>query len=253
MSTLKTPSRYKPPPRLYLSLFSVSMAVLSWEVLLTRLYSVLLYYHFAFLAVSVAMFGLTIGSLLAYGLKSNSLAEMDTHLATLAAFTGFLMAAAMTIQIVLIPPPMIGLARTAAFWIRIYILSSLPFIPAGIYISLALTRFEKPGKLYAADLLGAGLAAGILPLILVWCGGPGAIFATASLALAAACLHAWGKKRLRFWSYTVSGVLFLGFGLLNPQNRWLTIRWSHDQREPPIFFEAWNAFSRIIITPWTRI
>ena len=192
------------------------MAVLSWEMLLTRLYSVLLYYHFAFLAVSVAMFGLTIGSLLAYGLKSDSLAEMDEHLASLAALTGFLMAAAMTTQIVLIPPPMVGLVQTAAFWIRIYILSSLPFIPAGIYISLMLTRFENPGKLYAADLVGAGLAAGTLPLILLRCGGPGAVFATAGLALAAACLHTREKQRRPFWIYATFGILFLGFGLLNP-------------------------------------
>src|SRR5258706_8224749 len=249
MSKTVTPSRFTPYPRHYISLFIVSMVVLLWEVLLTRLYSVLLYYHFAFLAVSVAMFGLTIGALLAYGLKITSLHEMDMDLGTLAAFTGLIMALAFTTQLLLIPPPMIGWLRVSAFWLRIYILSTLPFIPAGIYISIALTRFEKPGKLYAFDLLGGGIAAGLLPLILTRCGGPGAVFVIASLALSAACLHSWAARRLRFWAYGMTGVLFLGFGILNPEHSWLEVRWRHDGLQPHPLYEAWNAFSRVMVTP----
>jgi len=43
--------------RHYLGLFLVSSAALLWEILLTRVYNVLFFYHFAFLAVSVAMSG----------------------------------------------------------------------------------------------------------------------------------------------------------------------------------------------------
>src|SRR6266566_4833117 len=50
----------------YASLFLVALATLMYEVLLTRIFSVTLYYHFAFVAVSVALFGMTVGAVLVY-------------------------------------------------------------------------------------------------------------------------------------------------------------------------------------------
>jgi len=52
--------------RTYAGLFLVTLATLMQEILLTRIFSVTMWYHFVFLAVSVAMFGLTIGGLLVY-------------------------------------------------------------------------------------------------------------------------------------------------------------------------------------------
>src|SRR5689334_3504620 len=42
------------------------MATLMLEILLTRIFSVTLFAHLAFVAVSVAMFGMTLGSVLVY-------------------------------------------------------------------------------------------------------------------------------------------------------------------------------------------
>jgi hypothetical protein len=50
----------------YIGLLWVTMATVAYEVLLTRIFSVTLWYHFAFMAISVAMFGLTIGALAVY-------------------------------------------------------------------------------------------------------------------------------------------------------------------------------------------
>jgi hypothetical protein len=44
----------------------VTLATLMEEILLTRIFSVTMWYHFVFLAVSLAMFGLTVGGLLVY-------------------------------------------------------------------------------------------------------------------------------------------------------------------------------------------
>ena len=41
----------------YLGLFLLSSATLAYEINLTRLYAVSQFYHFAFLVVSIAMFG----------------------------------------------------------------------------------------------------------------------------------------------------------------------------------------------------
>ena len=50
----------------YAGLFFVALATLMYEILLTRIFSVTMLYHFAFVALSVAMFGMTVGALLVY-------------------------------------------------------------------------------------------------------------------------------------------------------------------------------------------
>src|SRR3982074_1156319 len=59
-----------------------SFAALLLELALTRLFSVVLFYHFAFLAISIALLGLGAGGVFAYLLK-HKLTSMDTR--TLAA------------------------------------------------------------------------------------------------------------------------------------------------------------------------
>ncbi len=52
--------------RMYAGLFFVTLAMLMYEILLTRIFSVTMFYHFAFMAVSVSMFGLTAGAVIVY-------------------------------------------------------------------------------------------------------------------------------------------------------------------------------------------
>ena len=53
-----------PPWRLDAGILIVSGAILLGELLLTRIYSVTMFYHFSFLAVSIAMMGLGAGGLI---------------------------------------------------------------------------------------------------------------------------------------------------------------------------------------------
>src|SRR5574341_273923 len=48
------------------ALFLVALATVMFEVLLTRIFSLTLWYHFAFMAISIAMLGLTLGALLVF-------------------------------------------------------------------------------------------------------------------------------------------------------------------------------------------
>ena len=52
--------------RIYLAVALTSAATLLLELSITRIYSVFLYYHFAFLAISTALFGLGVGGLFSY-------------------------------------------------------------------------------------------------------------------------------------------------------------------------------------------
>src|SRR5664279_6450284 len=53
--------------RHYLAIFVLASATLSYQILITRFFSVMLYYHFAFAAISLAMLGLTRGAMEVYG------------------------------------------------------------------------------------------------------------------------------------------------------------------------------------------
>src|SRR5918993_3244107 len=48
---------------------AVSAALLMTELALTRIFSVTMYYHFAFLAISIALFGLSASGVLVYVLR----------------------------------------------------------------------------------------------------------------------------------------------------------------------------------------
>jgi hypothetical protein len=50
----------------YCGLFLITAATLVFEILLTRIFSISLWYHFAFMAISVAMFGITVGALIVH-------------------------------------------------------------------------------------------------------------------------------------------------------------------------------------------
>ena len=61
MSTTRSAS-----PSVYGGLFLVTLATIMYEIALTRIFSVTMWYHFAFVAISVAMFGMTVGALVVY-------------------------------------------------------------------------------------------------------------------------------------------------------------------------------------------
>src|SRR6202161_4800751 len=67
-----------PEKTLLSGLALTSFAALLLELALTRLFSVVLFYHFAFLAISIALLGLGAGGVFAYLLK-NRLARTDTR------------------------------------------------------------------------------------------------------------------------------------------------------------------------------
>src|SRR6185369_13593138 len=60
----------KPSPtqwrEVYLCVALTTLATLLLELSLTRIFSVVFYYHFAFLAISIALFGLGLGGVFSY-------------------------------------------------------------------------------------------------------------------------------------------------------------------------------------------
>src|SRR6476619_8483594 len=57
---------------LFVTLFVLSLSVLLFELTLTRIFSIILWYDYAFMAISVAFFGLGIGSLVIHMQKDSA-------------------------------------------------------------------------------------------------------------------------------------------------------------------------------------
>ena len=138
-------------------------SVLLTEIVLTRLFSVLLFYHFSFLAVGLALFGLALGGLIA----ARSPIGTDRQVFERRIRTRLLGAAGsllgVTVVLVFIPP--LGHDLFAAFWLAA--LSAVPLVLLGEVLArtLAIGR-EQIHRLYALDLLAsAGAALAAIPLM----------------------------------------------------------------------------------------
>lgn len=142
-------------------MFAISAATLMYEILLTRIFSVTMWYHFAFLAVAAALLGMTAGALIVQSRPQRfPPAAAPRWLATsaLAFAVGvpvtFLAHLAIPFAPTLTLPGLLSVLAT-------YALVSIPFVASGICICVALTKLDGPvGTIYAADLAGA--AAGCL-------------------------------------------------------------------------------------------
>jgi len=205
MMTLQT----RIPPLIFLA----SLASLAFEVLLTRIFSITLWYHFAFMVISIAMLGFAAsGTILALypGLKRLDLIGWYTLALGVAMPVGFLLA-----NLVAFDPVRLAWERGELLKILLtYLCLALPFFCTGLVIATAFSvENQRAGLLYGADLAGAGTGwAGILLLM----GGlpPGQVFFVISLVVVAgACLT--GSRRLRLAALLPGGAM-LAFLILQP-------------------------------------
>src|SRR5436853_4402474 len=136
-----------------------SFAALLLELALTRLFSVVLFYRFAFLAISVALLGLGAGGVFAH-LGRERLARYS--LAQLGCLIGIINAAVIVavLEVVIHTPVALELAwKNFARLTIIYFASALPFFFTGVLLAVLFAReHRRAGALYGADLIGGALA-----------------------------------------------------------------------------------------------
>jgi len=167
--------------------FAVAAATLMYEILLTRIFSVTMWYHFAFLAVAAALLGMTLGAVLVQARpRTFSAAAAPGHLATSALFFATGVPATFLLHLAIPVVPTLTTAGLLSVLIT-YAFIAVPFVASGVCICLALTRLPGPvSSIYAADLAGA--ACGCLATVgaLKIADAPAAVFLVAALAAAGA-------------------------------------------------------------------
>jgi hypothetical protein len=226
---------------------AVSAALLMTELALTRIFSVTMYYHFAFLAISIALFGLSASSVFVYVIRDR-IADASTR--ELLAAAALAHALATVIALACLVRIRVGLNYTPtnlALMVAIYSAAALPFFTGGAVIALAFARLsDRINIVYAADLLGAAAGCLILIPLVNWLGAPGVVLIAAGLSAAAAVVFTPARSRRRVT--TIAAALFavplaaqaLGWGPFDVSNTK-----GHDG--DTILFSKWNSFSRVAV------
>ena len=227
-------------PLLYTAVGITTLATLLLELSLTRIFSVVFYYHFAFLAISIALFGLGAGGVLSY---------------VISAWPGSLMRKLGIVSLVnaalVLVAALFVLTRGAEIGTLelgvIYFTTAFPFVGSGIIVSLVISEtIERVDRVYFFDLMGGAAGCLALVLLLNTFGGPNTVIAVSVMFAGAAAI--WfslaGVKIGRIASVFVG--LFLTMAIIaNTKYHLLEVRYAKGQKLHEETFTKWNSISRI--------
>jgi hypothetical protein len=220
-------------------------------------------YYMVFLAISMAMLGMTAGAILVYlRLDTVTPANVAAYLSRLS--TGFALSIGVSFLLLLASPPaFVKVATLVVIWLKVVVLLAAPFTVAGVAVSLALTRSPFPvGITYGVDLIGAAVGCLLVPLLLNFVDAPSAVFfVSAAVGLAGVSFRAAGGEGraagvppdwrvLRRPGAVTAALLVLavansatrhGFQPVSAKNGWISVGTDFE-------FEKWNSFSRISVS-----
>lgn len=170
----------------YLGLTLVAASILALEVIFTRIFSIMIWYHFAYLVIGVAMLGgSAAGAFLT--LRQWNTQTLTRRLGNLA--IGFSLCTVVSLLVIgrVQFDPLGGRAALPQTILGLAIYFSLLFITfflGGLTISGAFTVWSKAAnRLYFADLLGASLGVLTVVWLIQALTGPGAMLLAALLSL----------------------------------------------------------------------
>ena len=183
--------------------------MLSLEIALTRILSVITWYHVAFFAVASAMLGMTAGATTVY-LRPDRFRGKKLNPAMAKACLGY--AAVTPVSLIVLCSTPLTIRLNVGLLFVLFVIATvacmLPFYFSGVVITLVLTKCDKPiGKLYAADLIGASLGCLLVLGGLEVMDAPSLILACAAIGAVAAQVFVWGDPNFRYRRR--GGVLFL--------------------------------------------
>jgi spermidine synthase len=249
-ATLQAPA----PPRLQevsqstliTGLGLTSFAALLLELALTRLFSVVLFYHFAFLAISIALLGLGAGGVFSYMLKRR-LNPIGTRTLAMRLCVANAVTILAVLEIVLHVP--VALEVSSGNFLRLtvlYLAAAIPFFLTGTLFSIVFAReSHRIPLLYGADLGGGALACLAVVPLLNWIGGPNTILAASAALSVAAAIWAPSRNGRR-----IAGLLLAAFLALiaaNHSDRLIDVVYAKGKLRDPAWveFARWNALSRV--------
>ncbi len=154
----------------------MSFSALLLELGLTRIFSVVLFYHFAFLAISIALLGLGAGAVFAC-VRREWLTQWTVRQLGVALCAGNSILIVCVLEVALHTAVSLVLSwHNFARLTVLYLVAAIPFVVTGLLFSIVFARHpSRITQLYGADLLGGSLACLALVPMLNIIGGPNTI------------------------------------------------------------------------------
>jgi hypothetical protein len=236
---------------LFAGIFLTALSGLVLEVSITRIFSAAIWYHFAFVAVSVALLGLGASGLVVQHRVKKLRGKWAENLTIFSAW-------GITIFIPITLFVMHALASQVIFLPLFMALFSVPFFFIGIIISAAFNAFGSvAGRLYAADLVGASAGAFLVVLFLMLTGGEGANLIVGLISAISATIFSSIAKNTRKLIVSFTFIAFaISLLLVNHATQIFAIptdptahkdlpMYLRDHPGSKIVKTQWNSFSRI--------
>ena len=182
------------------------MASLTLELVLTRIFSVAMSHHFAFLAISVALFGLGASGVFLHVFSNRFSADrIYQHLSWtsllfgLSVIINFFISMSITLTTELIAVKLLLVSLR-------FLLMAIPFFFGGLCLALLLKYFPThAGKIYCADLVGAGTGCLITAPLLSLFGGVSSLIIVCIICTSASALFLLSHSEINSWSSTSRG------------------------------------------------
>ncbi len=231
-------------PQIYLGVALTTLATLMLELSLTRIFSVVFYYHFAFLAISIALFGLGAGGVFSYVVASRP-GNLFSKLGVLAATNS--LAVLFSLAVILSRDGNMDVFSLGL----VYFVAALPFFLAGTVVSLAISEtIQRVDRIYFFDLIGAAGGCLLLIPMLNIVGGPNTVIVAAALFAASSAIwfNLGAGARGRAVSVMLALVL-VGLIVFNIRGSILDVRYAKGQTLGKEQWVQWNTFSRIGLRP----
>jgi len=235
-----------PEKTLLLGLALTSFAALLLELALTRLFSVVLFYHFAFLAISIALLGLGAGGVCAYLLKTK-LAVADTR--SLAARLCVMNSVVVFVVLEIVLHVPVALQVSWGNFARLtvlYLAAAVPFFITGLLFAVVFAReTRRIPRLYGADLCGGALACLAVVPLLNWVGGPNVVLVAGATMAAAGTI--WAERRSMRRNAALLTLTLLVLIGANYSGRLIDVVYAKGIFRDPadVEFARWNALSRV--------
>ncbi len=236
---------------LFAGVFLIALSGLVLEIAITRIFSAAIWYHFAFVAVSVALVGLgSSGLWVHYRLKK--IKENWAEDLSISSCLGICLIIPITLLV------MHSLASQVTYLPLFMFLFAIPFFFVGVVISAAFSAFaQTAGRLYASDLIGASVGAISVVFLLSLMGGEGTTLLVGVIAAVCALIFSLiSKKRKKIIISLVFVVFSISLVAINSDSQIFSIQTDPTaNKDLPIFLREnpgsqitktqWNSFSRI--------
>jgi hypothetical protein len=238
------------PAAFFLGLLLLCACTLMYEIALTRLLSVVSWYYLAFVAISMAMFGMTAGALAVQFRPDLFTDDLIPRRLVQSALAMAISLPLSLMTMLAIPLETSFAAQTAYTFLLFSAVISVPFFFSGISVCLSLTRMPFPmGRIYFADLMGAAIGCIGSVVLLGLLDAPSAIFMISALMFASGALYAaYARESRGARTAGFCGLAMLVLSLLNASTfHGIQPMWSKGRIDPrkDILAERWNPISRV--------